>query len=333
MNAGEREAGRCEVTLAEAREELERLLADPKFHATERAKKILRYVAERCFEGETESVKAYAIAIDVLNRPASFDTNDPIVRIEVSRLRSALGNYYEAYGDQLDVTVHLPVGRYITIFTKSVVISKPTPEEMEEVEACAEALRPLDVEAEPQAGRASRRTEMKTIAAGVAAISAVVAILMLYGLTREDPISSRPSIRVAISSADELYRKEAAVTEDFLVAALSQFRTLDISAQKELTTASVSSAAPTAPAARVYSVEMKYYGDDDDRTIWWQVVDARDGGILKSGLEKVETGGRSDAVIRADLVSVLAKRFGAIRGVINNIEMHDDEAVDTLGNS
>lgn len=331
MNAGEHEASNSSVTLAEARGELERLIADPKFHATERAKKILRYIADKCFEGETDGVKAYAIAVDVLNRASSFDTNDPIVRIEVSRLRSALSNYYEVFGDQLDVTLHLPVGRYVTIFAKSLVISKSAPDQIDEVEACAEAPLSLEVEAEVETGR-GRRMRTKFIAPGATAIVGIVVGLgVLYGLTQSDPISERPSVRVILSSADEKYRKEAAITENFLVAALSQFRTLDISARNELATSSGSPGAPT--AGKVYNVEMKYYGDSEDRTIWWQVVDTRDGGILKSGLEKVETDGRSDAAVRSDLVAVLARRFGAIRGVINSIEMHDDHAKNALGNT
>ena len=78
----------CEVSTAVAREELERLLDDPRFRVTARQRDILKYLAERRFDGYDGNVKAYAIALDVLGRPSGFDAaNDPIVRIEISRLR------------------------------------------------------------------------------------------------------------------------------------------------------------------------------------------------------------------------------------------------------
>ena len=50
----------------------------------------LRFVVAETLAGRTERIKAYTIAADALGRDASFDPqNDPIVRVEVSRLRRA----------------------------------------------------------------------------------------------------------------------------------------------------------------------------------------------------------------------------------------------------
>lgn len=78
---------------------------------------------------------------------------------------------------------------------------------------------------------------------------------------------------------------------------------------------------------------MKYYADNDDRTVWWQVVDSHGGGILKSGVERVEADGRDEAVVRNDLVSRLAKRFASTRGVINVLESRDGNVSNVLGNA
>ena len=120
MGAEVHYARASEVPLSEARAELERILSDPRFHATERQRAILRYLAERRFAGCEEGVKAYSIALDVLGRASNFDaSNDPIVRIEVSRLRSSVENYYEAFGAERDVTIHIPKGTYVTLFPRS----------------------------------------------------------------------------------------------------------------------------------------------------------------------------------------------------------------------
>ena len=53
---------------------------------------LLRYLVNEEIEGRGASIKAYAIARDVMGRPADFDpSTDSIVRVEVVRLRDAVG--------------------------------------------------------------------------------------------------------------------------------------------------------------------------------------------------------------------------------------------------
>src|SRR4029453_18214361 len=52
--------------------------------------------------------------------PCSFDpTTDPIVRIEATRLRASLAQYYESRAEEGSVRIELPRGRYIPVFTKA----------------------------------------------------------------------------------------------------------------------------------------------------------------------------------------------------------------------
>src|SRR6187399_360654 len=82
------------VSREEAFAELERLLADPEFHSTERNKRFLRFVVEEFMEGRGNALKAYSIAVDAFGRPPTFDPGtDPIVRIEATRLRASLSQY------------------------------------------------------------------------------------------------------------------------------------------------------------------------------------------------------------------------------------------------
>ncbi|TNM64776.1 hypothetical protein FHP24_00225 [Aliirhizobium smilacinae] len=319
MSNGRQETELGDVSLSEAETELERLLADPRFHATDRAKRIFRYVAEKCFEGETVGVKAYAIALDVLNRPERFDTNsDPIVRIEVSRLRNALANYYEAYGSELALIVSLPVGRYLAVFTRSIAVSAQGKHSVTEVTG-----EPLQLETKPSTVPVHRTWQI-WLPYGVAATALLLMGSAWVYVVRSPDLTDRPSVSLSMSSADDQHLTEADETRRYLSAALSQFRTLDLSAS---TFASARAAHPA------YEIEMKYYADDDNRTVWWQVVDRRNSDILKSGLEQVQTNGRSDISVRDELVSALAKRFAASRGVISNLEAHGDASGRSLGNA
>src|SRR5688572_221410 len=70
---------------------LARLLGSAAFHASERRRRLLAYVVEQTLAGRAGRLKAFDLAVSVLGRDERFDAqNDPIVRIEIGRLRRDL---------------------------------------------------------------------------------------------------------------------------------------------------------------------------------------------------------------------------------------------------
>jgi hypothetical protein len=97
---------------------LERLLSGGKLKLSERNRRFLSFVVLETLGGRGERIKAYTIAVDVFGRGADFDpTNDPIVRIEATRLRSALTAYYERMEPDEDVRILIPPGGYVPHFS------------------------------------------------------------------------------------------------------------------------------------------------------------------------------------------------------------------------
>ncbi|EJJ27550.1 hypothetical protein [Rhizobium sp. CF142] len=328
MGAEVHDTRACEVSLPEARAELERILSDPRFHATERQRAILRYLAERRFAGCEEGVKAYSIALDVLGRASNFDaSNDPIVRIEVSRLRSAVENYYEAFGAERDVTIHIPKGTYVTLFPRSHV-----PYEQDEEELALKS----DLPETPDDVPVSQVAE-STVAASPSgrplAIHASVALLLCVAIAAgviayasKPSLTVRPSVALSMDAVDTRLQGEASQTRDMLLTALTQFQTLTVAK------AGYAGMRTQKVAGRAYEIDMKYYGDGDIRSVWWQIVDSQSGDLLKSGLETIAIDGRSPAATRQEIVDVLARRFAATRGAINNIETHAS-STESIGNA
>jgi hypothetical protein len=79
--------------------------------------RLLTFVCEKYFDGETEQVKEYSIAVHALGRPASFDPRvDTVVRVTAHALRKRLDDYYKAAGAEHAVHICLPPGRYIPKF-------------------------------------------------------------------------------------------------------------------------------------------------------------------------------------------------------------------------
>ncbi len=115
---------------AEIRVALNKLLDDPAFQASPRNKQFLRFVVEETLAGREARIKSYTIAVDVFGRPTDFDGSiDPIVRIEASRLRTALSNYYGNPSVDPSIKIGLPKGGYIPEFSPIEPTARSAPRE------------------------------------------------------------------------------------------------------------------------------------------------------------------------------------------------------------
>lgn len=317
MNAEAHDEEPCEATLDEAKAELGRLLSDTRFRGSERQCDILRYLAERRFKGCRGRVKAYSIALDVLGRPSGFDAStDPIVRIEISRLRAALGNYYSMFGSDLGISVYIPKGSYVVLFPRT-----PTPNGRDDDLSDGSADDRPDGDASASGLRAITRP-WHVYAAGAAAVACLVAAAVVWALFGRPPMTEKPSLVVAMTAASPDMAGEAGLTSDMFLTALTQFQTVVVSRP----------GSPSSRYARSYEVDLKYYGDGNDRMVWWQVVDTGSGSLLQSGVEKVEIEGKTPLGVREELAGALARHVASSRGVVNMMEV-EDAPQNALGNA
>ncbi|MDR6634843.1 hypothetical protein J2X72_003655 [Phyllobacterium sp. 1468] len=316
-----------EVTEQEAKQELDRLLSDPQFHSTDRNRNFLRFVASEMFEGRAAAVKAYTIAVDVFGRPCSFDpTTDPIVRIEATRLRASLAQYYEAHAEEGSVRIELPRGRYIPVFTKA------APQ--------AETIDEADLVDAPETGRTnsgwkSRISDRRLVLAGLVAATCG----FLWFLAGRGPVySEKPNVAIEMKLAGDQTDIEAGLIRDYLMTALSQYQTLKLAAgDLGSETGGIRSAAGSLFGAQSrmdsrYDVILKYHPDDHAHAVWWQVVNPATGEALRSGVERVEVDRRSGIDVRYELITDLANRFAGTRGVINGLELTRELRSPTFGN-
>ncbi|MBO9125198.1 MULTISPECIES: tetratricopeptide repeat protein [unclassified Rhizobium] len=312
----------CEVSLEEAEAELERLLADGRFRVSDRQRDILRYLAERRFTGCTEGVKAYSIALDVLGRSSNFDASiDPIVRIEISRLRAALDGYYAAFGAELGVSVYIPKGSYVALFPQAVVggSAQAVPTQLAHHPESTLAKGAADAVAVSLPRVAiSRRWIPAALCVGLLALAGVVG----WKAIDRPVVTLKPAVTILMSAASPDMAGEASVARDTLLTALSAFDTIVVTRP----------GSPIQQARRGYEVDLKYYADSDDRSVWWQVVDTASGALLKSGLQRVETEGKEPATIRLEIAGAVARQIASSRGVINALEARE-APVDALGSA
>ena len=102
------------------RHELDRLLASDLLRRSPSHLRLLRYLVERSLANDHGALREMSIGIEVFNRnPATFDPkNDPIVRVNVSRLRERLAKHYAMFDAPPQVRIELPKGHYVPTFVE-----------------------------------------------------------------------------------------------------------------------------------------------------------------------------------------------------------------------
>ena len=93
--------------------QVERLLHSEELRGSEVLRRLLKFLAEKSICGAADDLNEYAVAIDGLSKPASYDPrHNSAVRIQMGRLRQKLADYYRGEGLNDPVIIDLPKGRF-----------------------------------------------------------------------------------------------------------------------------------------------------------------------------------------------------------------------------
>jgi TolB-like protein len=94
---------------------LARMFASPGFARAPRMQELLHFLVEKHLTGAVRETSEYAIGIEVFQRDATaYSTcDDPIVRVQIGRLREKLRHYYATAGAQATLRFAIPVGSYM----------------------------------------------------------------------------------------------------------------------------------------------------------------------------------------------------------------------------
>ena len=105
--------------LEEAREQIDRILVSDTFRSSEALRRLLRFIADKTFSGEANQLKEYSVGLDALGKPPTYDTRqDGGVRLQASRLRQKLAEYYRTEGSGDPLTVEMPRGKFKIVWTR-----------------------------------------------------------------------------------------------------------------------------------------------------------------------------------------------------------------------
>lgn len=310
MSSTEHDMQLDEVNEAAARVEFDRLLGDHRFRATERNRAILKYLSDLHFSGESDGAKAYSIAIDVLGRSSDFEPSlDPIVRIELSRLRSALEAYYSAFGHESAVWLIIPRGRYVVRFVsaeqqKSDCESGSRSEEEAEFGAG-------DCDGESLISEARRPPGWQNFAAAASCFCFLaVAVAAVWYLTEGSVGLAQPTVTITVTPVGESSDIHSSALRDNLQVALVRFDTLTIGYGGE---------GRQLPAD--YSIDIRFTETPNLRRAQWLIIDNHDRSLLDAGVEEVNVESMPHEAADRQLATLLAVRIADRDGAIGKAEI------------
>jgi len=269
-----------EVSHEAARSALTKLLADPRFHASERNRRFLRFVVEEALAGNASRIKSYTIAVDVFGRGSDFDASiDPIVRIEATRLRTALGNYYADAGRDEEIQVRLPKGGYVPSFAR---VEPAPPDARIEVAKAAQEI-PQGPNLRTSLGAIPRRHRVPATASLIALLAMIAIGIALILRDYSDAVASGPPVVLVAatqSSPDNASAQQIATGfTQALLLALSRYDGLRVIQMPAAMTAAAAltklGADKTHPIAAAYVLESNVRQDTENIRFWWVLKDAR----------------------------------------------------------
>ncbi|MDX8399420.1 MAG: hypothetical protein R8K20_04145 [Gallionellaceae bacterium] len=109
---------RCIIANAgDVRADCDLILASDTFLKAPRMCRLLSFLVEKAISGEIHDTTEHAVGVAVFDKsPTAYNTNDdPIVRIQIGRLRKKLKDYYATVGGVAVFEITIPVGCYMPI--------------------------------------------------------------------------------------------------------------------------------------------------------------------------------------------------------------------------
>lgn len=183
------------VTSDQIRKTLAQVLGSRSFAGSARHRAFLAAVVNRRLDHPTEEpLKEITLAIEVFGRDASFDPRlDPIVRVEATRLRQRLTQYFQGEGADSAWIIELPKGAYAPR-----VIPRQEPAANPESVVAATPVDSIQREPPPALMPAAPRWPAWMLVATPLALVAVAALLWTVVRQRDADAADLPDISLAI---------------------------------------------------------------------------------------------------------------------------------------
>ncbi len=177
------------------RSQLEKIVSDVRFAASQRYPALLRYIVEHTLEGNEDNLKERTLGVEVFHRPPDYDTNlDPVVRLCAAEVRKRLAQYYQSPAHAGELRIELNPGSYVPVFLQPAA------------EAPALEGIPVDVPSKAEQVSQPKRSRRIYWLAGLIAPFVIVAAMFILGTRHWRPFEKqKPSLEKQESAIEEVW--------------------------------------------------------------------------------------------------------------------------------
>ena len=303
---------------------LDALLGDPAFQASARNKQFLRFVVEETLAGRGDRIKSYTIAVDVFGRPPNFDASvDPIVRIEASRLRTALSNYYASVTAEIEIS--LPKGGYVPAFTWTGQMASPLHEDETPVAEDRDKPAPVSsakprasLERWPLSPRPYDNEGTRHTARRPSVIGRLVArISRPFGpkTTMQMPIVFVDAVEPLADDATTVLL--ARTLSQSMVSALGRYDGIAVSRKPPGGKQAVGKLIDANPDRLIYRLSSEVQIGQSTVYLWWYLSDMRTMEVYRSAHEEGPWRSLSETMVEAEIAEKVAAAIAHRNGFIN----------------
>ena len=176
-----------DLTRDEKLAQLERILQSQIMQGSESLRAFLRFVVQKALDQQEGQLKEYTIATEVFGRGEQYSPRtDSVVRVQASRLRSKLQEYYFTEGKCDSILIELPKGHYTPSFSYLQQQGNGTaaPSEVKEEAVKEDSLAPVSATSMPPPRPAREMLQRIGVPVLIFVLLATVALLAFDNFSR-----------------------------------------------------------------------------------------------------------------------------------------------------
>jgi tetratricopeptide (TPR) repeat protein len=168
-----------------------RLTASSTFGRSRRLVRLLEFTIDAAIGGRADEIKESTLGSEVYDRGPDFDPRvDGIVRVEATRLRQKLAEYYQGAGQSDPIRIEYPKGSYVPTFRLAPAIADTPP-------AVAAAVSPAPEIVESPRPPVALRASRKLVFALLTVLSCLaIAGVVYWAGSRRQAFAVRPGVAV-----------------------------------------------------------------------------------------------------------------------------------------
>ncbi len=287
--------------------ERDRLLSDQEFERSPIMNKLLRFLVDHRLSADPVPLKAYTIAVDALDRDESFDTEaDSYPRVQISRLRRILDNFYQREGGENRLSIPLNNYEISVIPNKTVAANghRSDTGDLIGIEAPVDESEPEHFSAAQQSAQFNKQGWSRMNAGMAIAVVAILLALVagyFWFLQPAHKEIAYPAVIVADTGGivNEKTRREAETRKAYLISSLVKFEQLRVWSRES-----------TKSQTKLYTLESSIL-DDTGEKIQFQLTDNDTEELIWS--EQVTIDGKEQLEDKLSSVVIdIAGPYGAI---------------------